>query len=80
VLPGEELFYSHVHPRGGPAPVRRFLPGVLDLIWRRAIDPGRVFDLELPLEEAGGRSSHGRAPGDKDEPENRGRVITPFGL
>ena len=51
-LPGEELFYSHVHLHGGPAPVRRFLPELLDLIWRRAIDPGKVFDLELPLEEA----------------------------
>ena len=51
-LPGEELFYSHVHLHGGPAPVRRFLPELLELIWRRAIDPGKVFDLELPLEEA----------------------------
>ena len=51
-LPGEELFYSHVHLHGGPAPVRRFLPELLDLIWRRRIDPGKVFDLELPLEEA----------------------------
>ena len=51
-LPGEELFDSHVHVHGGPAPVRRFLPELIDLIWRRAIDPGKVFDLELPLEEA----------------------------
>jgi threonine dehydrogenase-like Zn-dependent dehydrogenase len=51
-LPGEELFYSHVHLHGGPAPVRRFLPELLDLIWHRAIDPGKVFDLELPLDEA----------------------------
>jgi threonine dehydrogenase-like Zn-dependent dehydrogenase len=51
-LPGEELFYSHVHLHGGPAPVRRFLPELIDLIWNRRIDPGRVFDLELPLEQA----------------------------
>ena len=51
-LPGEELFYSHVHLHGGPAPVRRFLPELIDLIWNRQIDPGKVFDLELPLEEA----------------------------
>jgi threonine dehydrogenase-like Zn-dependent dehydrogenase len=31
---------------------RRFLPELIDLIWRREIDPGKVFDLELPLEEA----------------------------
>jgi threonine dehydrogenase-like Zn-dependent dehydrogenase len=51
-LPGKELFYSHVHLHGGPAPVRRFLPELVDLIWNRQIDPGRVFDLTLPLEQA----------------------------
>ena len=51
-LPGEELFFSHVHLHGGPAPVRRFLPELIDLIWNRRIDPGRVYDLELPLEQA----------------------------
>jgi threonine dehydrogenase-like Zn-dependent dehydrogenase len=51
-LPGKELFYSHVHLHGGPAPVRRFLPELIDLIWNRQIDPGKVFDLTLPLEQA----------------------------
>jgi threonine dehydrogenase-like Zn-dependent dehydrogenase len=51
-LPGEELFFSHVHLHGGPAPVRRFLPELIDLIWNRQIEPGKVLDLELPLEEA----------------------------
>jgi len=51
-LPGQELFFSHVHLHGGPAPVRRFLPDLIDLIWKRAIDPGKVFDLELPLDQA----------------------------
>ena len=51
-LPEREWFSSHVHLHGGPAPVRRFLPELIDLIWSRAIDPGKVFDLELPLEEA----------------------------
>jgi threonine dehydrogenase-like Zn-dependent dehydrogenase len=51
-LPGEELFFSHVTLHGGPAPVRRFLPQLIDLIWNRQIDPGKVFDLVLPLEEA----------------------------
>ena len=51
-LSGEELFWSHVHLHGGPAPVRRFLPQLIDLIWKREIDPGRVFDLELSLEQA----------------------------
>jgi threonine dehydrogenase-like Zn-dependent dehydrogenase len=51
-LPGEELFFSHVHLHGGPAPVRRFLPDLMDRIWKRSIRPGRVFDLELPLDQA----------------------------
>jgi threonine dehydrogenase-like Zn-dependent dehydrogenase len=48
----EELFFSAVHLHGGPAPVRRFLPELIDRIWNRQIDPGKVFDLTLPLEEA----------------------------
>jgi threonine dehydrogenase-like Zn-dependent dehydrogenase len=48
-LPGEELFYSHVHLHGGPAPVRRFLPDLIDRIWKGDITPGKVFDLTLPL-------------------------------
>lgn len=51
-LPGEQMFYSHVHLHGGPAPVRQYLPQLIDLIWTNTIDPGRVFDLELPLEQA----------------------------
>jgi threonine dehydrogenase-like Zn-dependent dehydrogenase len=50
-LDGEELFYSHVHLHGGPAPVRRFLPRLVDLVWDRKIEPGKVFDLTLPLHE-----------------------------
>jgi threonine dehydrogenase-like Zn-dependent dehydrogenase len=51
-IPGEELFFSGVHLHGGPAPVRRFLPELIDLISERTIDPGRVFDLDLPLDQA----------------------------
>jgi threonine dehydrogenase-like Zn-dependent dehydrogenase len=50
-LPGAEMFFSHVHLHGGPAPVRRFLPQLVDLIWNREIDPGKVFDLTLPLHQ-----------------------------
>jgi threonine dehydrogenase-like Zn-dependent dehydrogenase len=50
-LAGEEMFFSHVHLHGGPAPVRHFLPQLVDLIWNREIDPGKVFDLTLPLEQ-----------------------------
>jgi threonine dehydrogenase-like Zn-dependent dehydrogenase len=51
-LPGMELFFSHAHLHGGPAPVRRFLPELMQLIWNRQIDPGKVFDLRLPLDQA----------------------------
>ena len=51
-LPGDQLFFSHTHLHGGPAPVRRFLPEHIELIRNREIDPGRVFDLTLPLEDA----------------------------
>src|SRR5213592_2960769 len=50
-IPGLELFFAEVHLLGGPAPVRRFLPELIDLVWNRQIDPGKVFDLELPLAE-----------------------------
>ncbi|MCZ9310133.1 zinc-dependent alcohol dehydrogenase family protein [Corynebacterium uberis] len=51
-LDGIDLFYSTVSLLGGPAPVRRFLPELIDLIMTDQINPGRVFDLELPIEEA----------------------------
>jgi threonine dehydrogenase-like Zn-dependent dehydrogenase len=51
-LPGNELFFAHVHLHGGPAPVRRFLPDLIELIWNRSVDPGKVFDLTLPLDQA----------------------------
>lgn len=51
-LPGQELFFSHVHLHGGPAPVRQYLPALIDLVWTRQIDPGKVFDLVLPLADA----------------------------
>jgi threonine dehydrogenase-like Zn-dependent dehydrogenase len=51
-LPGDQLFFSHTHLHGGPAPVRRFLPEHIELIWNHEINPGKVFDLTLPLEDA----------------------------
>ena len=50
-LDGEGLFFCHVHLHGGPAPVRRFLPDLIDLVCNRRIIPGKVFDLTLPLEQ-----------------------------
>jgi threonine dehydrogenase-like Zn-dependent dehydrogenase len=51
-IPAMPLFFSGIHTLGGPAPVRRFLPDLIQLIWDRKIDPGKVFDLTLPLEQA----------------------------
>ncbi|MFD7872857.1 zinc-dependent alcohol dehydrogenase family protein [Streptomyces sp. NPDC059766] len=50
-LDGEQLFYSHVGVRGGPAPVRDYLPHLIDLVLSGRINPGKVFDLELPLDQ-----------------------------
>ena len=51
-LDGQDLFFRHVHLHGGPAPVRRYLPNLIELITSKTIDPGKVFDLTLPLEQA----------------------------
>ena len=50
-LDGEPLFFAHVHLHGGPAPVRRFLPELIDLVWNRKVNPGKVVDLTLPLDK-----------------------------
>jgi len=50
-LNGEELFFAHVHLHGGPAPVRRYLPKLIELVAKGKIDPGKVFDLTLPLDQ-----------------------------
>src|SRR3989475_13297151 len=63
-LNGEELFYTHVRLHGGPAPVRRFLPPPVELVWSGKINPGKVFDLTLPLDQV--------AEGDRAMDERRG--------
>lgn len=50
-LDGSMLFFAHVHLHGGPAPVRRYLPELIQLVWEEKIHPGKVFDLTLPLEQ-----------------------------
>ncbi|MGP4084938.1 zinc-dependent alcohol dehydrogenase family protein [Streptomyces sp. KR55] len=51
-IQGIDLFFAGIHVEGGPAPVRRFLPELIQLIWDRKVDPGKVFDLTLPLDQA----------------------------
>jgi threonine dehydrogenase-like Zn-dependent dehydrogenase len=50
-LNGEQLFFAHLHLHGGPAPVRRYLPELIKLVLDEKINPGRVFDLTLPLDQ-----------------------------
>lgn len=50
-LAGAPLFFSHVRLHGGPAPVRRYLPDLIELVFSGRINPGKVFDLELPLDQ-----------------------------
>jgi len=64
-LNGEKLFSAHVHIRGGPAPVRRYLPELINLVWNGKINPGKVLDL-ASRSSGGGIPRYGRAPGHKD--------------
>src|SRR5256885_176244 len=50
-LDGEQLFFSHVHLHGGPATVRRYLPELIKLVLNEKINPGKVFDLSLSLDQ-----------------------------
>jgi threonine dehydrogenase-like Zn-dependent dehydrogenase len=50
-LDGEQLFFAHIHLHGGPAPVRRYLPELIKLVLNERINPGKVFDLTLPLDQ-----------------------------
>jgi threonine dehydrogenase-like Zn-dependent dehydrogenase len=50
-LDGENLFFTHVRLHGGPAPVRRYLPNLIELVLNGTINPGRVFDQTLPLDQ-----------------------------
>ena len=47
----QDLFWRNVGIRGGPAPVRNYLPDLVDRVWKGKIDPGKVFDLVLPLDQ-----------------------------
>lgn len=51
VFDSQQIFYTHVHLHGGPAPVRRFLPKLIDLVEEGKMAPGEVFDLTLPLDQ-----------------------------
>jgi hypothetical protein len=48
-LPVPDLFARNIGIRGGVAPVRAYLPGLLADVLDETIRPGRVFDLEMPL-------------------------------
>jgi threonine dehydrogenase-like Zn-dependent dehydrogenase len=64
-LDGERLFFAHVRLHGGPAPVRRYLPNLIELALNGTITPGRVFDQTLPLDR-GRVSRDGRASRHQD--------------
>jgi len=50
-LPIRQLFGRNVGVNGGVAPVRGYIPELLPEVLSGALDPGRVFDLTLPLAE-----------------------------
>ena len=51
MIDGWDLFFTHVRLHGGPAPVRRYMPELISLVWSGKIDPGKVFDQTLPIEQ-----------------------------
>lgn len=48
---GQQLFFRQQRMLGGPAPVRRFLPDLMNRVLEGRIQPGKVFDLTLPIAE-----------------------------
>lgn len=50
-LDGQQLFFGQRRMLGGPAPVRRFLSDLMDRVLKGSIEPGKVFDLRLPIAE-----------------------------
>ena len=50
-LPIQVLFDRNITVSGGMAPARAYIPELLEDVLSGAIDPGRVFDLELPLSQ-----------------------------
>jgi threonine dehydrogenase-like Zn-dependent dehydrogenase len=50
-LPVRTMFSRNVGVAGGVAPVRQYLPALRDDVLSGRIDPGLVFDLELPLDQ-----------------------------
>jgi threonine dehydrogenase-like Zn-dependent dehydrogenase len=50
-LPVRRMFANNVGLAGGIAPVRTYLPDLMERVTSGRIDPGKVFDLTLPLDE-----------------------------
>lgn len=50
-LATDQMFWTNKGFHGGVAHVRNYLPELIDLVWSRQIEPGKVFDLTLPLSE-----------------------------
>lgn len=50
-VPISTMFSNHITLRGGPAPVREYLPQLIASLEAGRIDPTPVLDLALPLEK-----------------------------
>lgn len=50
-LPIGTMFSRNLNVAGGVAPVRTYLPELLAEVLDGTIDPGRVFDLQVPLDD-----------------------------
>lgn len=69
-IPGIDLFFADIHLHGGPAPVRRFLPDLIELIWDRKIDPQQGLRPNAPARPGRRRlSGDGRASRHQGAPD-----------
>jgi D-arabinose 1-dehydrogenase-like Zn-dependent alcohol dehydrogenase len=66
-LDAKRLFFAGVRLHGGPAPVRRYLPALIDLVWRQKINPRQGFRPDPATRSGcGGLSRDGRTARDQD--------------
>ena len=50
-IAGWDRFFTHVRLHGAPAPVRLYMPHLIGLVLDGTINPGKVFDLTLPIDQ-----------------------------
>ncbi len=76
-LPVDRMFAKNTGLAGGVAPVRRYLPELLDLVTSGAVNPGLVFDSVMPLDEV---AAGYRAMDERTRDQGPPPAVRPAGL